>query len=383
MQLSFRRQDSDAEEMEEEISPNLKLGEIRQAVKTKLGFPEHQPCTLILERTGKKLGDSLTLKKAGVRDNDKLILSPLNTVNTYPKSEKKNDISSATEEKESPSSFNFKAFPTALMVGNMVLVTVVGSLLYLQTIQQQATINEQLEQERSQKFVQDKVDAVAVNTQVNQGYVFLSSKSGKKFTGRVTSSEIRERGNIETSGVAARINWSDGQTSSILFLNNFGVRVWEEGVEYRGKWYWGVNDDLLYVKMDEGAQYKFITSRLYAKRYQKKTRRAPPEQALINYYQTLNNYEYKSAWNSLSSRLQQSTQHHLEGYKSYIDWWTQIARIDVLSTKLVSEDGVNSTVDSRLRYFTKSGREINQTLRFYFIWDTGSNRWLINKVERL
>ena len=44
------------------------------------------------------------------------------------------------EEKESLSSFNFKAFPTALMAGSMVLIAVVGSLLYLQTLQQHQAV---------------------------------------------------------------------------------------------------------------------------------------------------------------------------------------------------------------------------------------------------
>ncbi|NET27964.1 ARC6/PARC6 family protein [Okeania sp. SIO1I7] len=76
MQVTFKIQDSDLAQMQEEVSPDLKLGEIRQAVMTRLGFPEHQPCQLILERTGEKLGDGLTLEEADVRENDKLILSP-------------------------------------------------------------------------------------------------------------------------------------------------------------------------------------------------------------------------------------------------------------------------------------------------------------------
>lgn len=43
-------------------------------------------------------------------------------------------------------------------------------------------------------------------------------------------------------------------------MNNFRVLVWEEGFEYRGKYYWGVNDNLLYVKMDGGVLYKFSKS---------------------------------------------------------------------------------------------------------------------------
>jgi len=40
-----------------------------------LGLPEHPPCKLVLERTKKELEDNLTFKEAGIKPNDKLILS--------------------------------------------------------------------------------------------------------------------------------------------------------------------------------------------------------------------------------------------------------------------------------------------------------------------
>ena len=78
MQVTFKRQNSDEEEIQE-ISPDLKLGEIRQAVQTLFGFPEHQPCQLILQRTNKPLDDSLTFQQAGIQNNDKLLLSSLSS----------------------------------------------------------------------------------------------------------------------------------------------------------------------------------------------------------------------------------------------------------------------------------------------------------------
>ncbi|GGA09548.1 hypothetical protein [Okeania sp. KiyG1] len=307
MEVIFTKNDDTAEKIID-VSPDSKVGESREVVQMLLGLPESPPYKVVLERTSKKLRDNLTFKEAGIQDNDKLILFPLNTFETYQEGEsdtyqdnqKTNDISSVTEEKESPSSFNFKVFPTAFMVGTMVLIAVVGSLLYLQTLQQQAIINEQLEQERIQR-----------------------QEAERKLEQERSQRQGAER------------------------------------------------------KLEQERTQKQIS------RTEPNLLRALPEQALRNYYQTLNNYEYQSAWNSLSSRSQRSTKAHPEGYKSYIDWWTQVARIDVLSTKLVSEDGFNSIVDSRLRYFMKSGREINQTLRFYFVWDTDSDRWLVNKVERL
>ncbi|MEB3342790.1 hypothetical protein [Okeania sp.] len=245
-----------------------------------------------------------------------------------------------------------------------------------ETVPRQETQRQQVP-EKNQKIVPEKFDPFTIETQINQGYVFLSSKSGEQYTGRIINSEIRDRQNWEESGVAAWIDWDDGQTSSILFMSNFRVGVWQTGVEYRGKWYWGNNDNLLYVKMDGGALYKFSKRRLDSQTNRQKNLRSSSEKALRNYYQNLNNYKYESAWNYLSSRMQS------EGYQSYIDWWTQVQKIEVISTKLISENRFNSTVDSRLRYITKSGREINQKLRFDLVWETSSDHWLINKVERL
>ncbi|NER97313.1 MAG: hypothetical protein F6J86_26285 [Symploca sp. SIO1B1] len=111
---------------------------------------------------------------------------------------------------------------------------------------------------------------------------------------------------------------------------------------------------------------------------------ASPEKALRDYYDTINSDKYQTAWNSLSSELQQSPTLHPEGYKSYTDWWTQVTRVDVLSTELVSADELNSTVDVNLRYLmSQSGKEVNQAVRFNFIWDQSSDRWLIDGVKRL
>lgn len=76
MQIIFKRQDNEIEKIEQEVSPDLKLVEVLQAVKTLLGF-ENKQCQFILERTGEKLESSVTFKEAGIRNNDKLILSPL------------------------------------------------------------------------------------------------------------------------------------------------------------------------------------------------------------------------------------------------------------------------------------------------------------------
>ena len=104
---------------------------------------------------------------------------------------------------------------------------------------------------------QSTFDAKAVYNGINQGDVFFTSKNGDNFVGKITKSEIRERQSLKESGVAASISWNDGVVSSILLMEDFKVRVWEEGIEYSGSWYWNTENNLLNVRMDKGSKYQF------------------------------------------------------------------------------------------------------------------------------
>ena len=111
--------------------------------------------------------------------------------------------------------------------------------------------------------------------------------------------------------------------------------------------------------------------------------RPPTEQAVRDYYGNINNNYYQRGWNSLSPQLRQNRKFHPQGYTSYTNWWNKVRRVDVLETYKVSGNPYYSTVDTRLRYLMSSNREIEQTIRFFFVWDSNTHCWLINHVERL
>ncbi|NES03977.1 MAG: hypothetical protein F6K22_14725 [Okeania sp. SIO2F4] len=111
--------------------------------------------------------------------------------------------------------------------------------------------------------------------------------------------------------------------------------------------------------------------------------RPPAEQAVRDYYGNINNNNYQTAWNYLSPQLRQNRKFHPQGYTSYTNWWNKVRRVDVLGIYRVSANPYYSTVDTRLQYLMSSNREIEQTLRFFFVWDSNTNCWLINHVERL
>lgn len=86
MQVTFKRQDANAEQTID-VLPDSKLGDSREAVQMLLGLPEHSPCKFVLERTKRELEDSLTFKEAGIKHNDKLILSSPTRQETKPPQE--------------------------------------------------------------------------------------------------------------------------------------------------------------------------------------------------------------------------------------------------------------------------------------------------------
>jgi hypothetical protein len=73
VKVIFTRKDGTAEKVID-VLPNSKLGEDREAVQMLLGLPVNPPYKFFLERTQKELKDNLTFEKAGIQENDKLIL---------------------------------------------------------------------------------------------------------------------------------------------------------------------------------------------------------------------------------------------------------------------------------------------------------------------
>ncbi|NER49427.1 MAG: hypothetical protein F6J92_22570 [Symploca sp. SIO1A3] len=108
-----------------------------------------------------------------------------------------------------------------------------------------------------------------------------------------------------------------------------------------------------------------------------------PEKEVAKYYSLINTENYRDGWYKLTVRLREEPELHPKGYDSYTEWWTQINNVDVLSTSLIEQEAQTATVDSEVRYFTQGGRQINQSLRFSFIWDSSSESWLIDRVKRL
>jgi serine/threonine protein kinase, bacterial len=110
--------------------------------------------------------------------------------------------------------------------------------------------------------------------------------------------------------------------------------------------------------------------------------RLSPEEAVQNYYATINQGKFKAAWNQLSPSLQSNRKLHPNGYLSYIDWWGgKVASINVEQVSLVEANAETATVNAQLKYVLKNGKESPSNVRFSLLWDAENNRWVVSDAR--
>ncbi len=106
--------------------------------------------------------------------------------------------------------------------------------------------------------------------------------------------------------------------------------------------------------------------------------RPSAENFVQNYYAAINGGEYQTAWNDLSANYQSNKRLHPNGYDSYIQWWgEQVEKVEVDRVNLVEADTETAIVNTRLKYFMKTGKVVPGSVRFTLSWDTDNNKWVI------
>ncbi|MFN6498888.1 MAG: protein kinase domain-containing protein [Nostoc sp. DedQUE01] len=115
---------------------------------------------------------------------------------------------------------------------------------------------------------------------------------------------------------------------------------------------------------------------------QQQINRSSPEEAVEDYYQTINNGEYQKAWDLLSSSYQNNQRLHPKGYLSYIDWWGgQVENVDVEQVSSTETNSETATVNAQLKYLLKNGKQSSSSVRFFLLWDEGNSRWVITGAK--
>ncbi|XWK90812.1 MAG: hypothetical protein U7127_12415 [Phormidium sp.] len=120
------------------------------------------------------------------------------------------------------------------------------------------------------------------------------------------------------------------------------------------------------------------------------TSKPSPEKMVQDYYFTINNRDYQTAWRRQSENFKLNTHEANKrrgepayNFTAFRNWWQkEVNWIKVESVKLVNSDNEKATVDVKLQYEKKTGKLIDDLLRLNLVWDLQSNNWLIDESSR-
>ncbi|MDY6902076.1 MAG: serine/threonine-protein kinase [Cyanobacteriota bacterium] len=106
-----------------------------------------------------------------------------------------------------------------------------------------------------------------------------------------------------------------------------------------------------------------------------------PSQAVINYYNIINNRDYRTSWNQLTSKFKREKSNN--SYSEYTNWWNQVQRVEVETARTITSTFNTATVEAKLKYQMKSDRVIPDAQRFKLVLNQVQNNWNFNDSEKL
>ncbi|MEH2131802.1 MAG: protein kinase [Nostoc sp.] len=110
--------------------------------------------------------------------------------------------------------------------------------------------------------------------------------------------------------------------------------------------------------------------------------RPTPEQAVQNYFETINKRDFQTGWNQLSPNYQNNKALHPDGYLSYIDWWGgKVQSVNVEQVSLVEATAQTATVNANIRYLMKTGKVVPASVSFFLLWDAQNSRWVVSDTK--
>jgi serine/threonine-protein kinase len=110
--------------------------------------------------------------------------------------------------------------------------------------------------------------------------------------------------------------------------------------------------------------------------------RQTPEQAVQNYFYTINKRDFQTGWNQLSPSFQNNKRLHPDGYLSYIDWWGgKVQSVDIEQVSLIEATAQTATVNAKIKYLMSTQKLIPGSVRFFLLWDAQNSRWIISDTK--
>jgi hypothetical protein len=103
-----------------------------------------------------------------------------------------------------------------------------------------------------------------------------------------------------------------------------------------------------------------------------------PEKFVKQHYEGLNQRNYERTWTDLSTDFKAIA----GGYSAYTEWWEKVANIQLISTRVVSQESNSAVIDANLQYNMKSGDTVyDNKSRIYLEWNSEEKHWdIVNKV---
>jgi hypothetical protein len=104
-----------------------------------------------------------------------------------------------------------------------------------------------------------------------------------------------------------------------------------------------------------------------------------PENLIRQYYKDINNYQYRLAWNKLPLDLQQNHNIHPQGYQSFVEFFDQMASIQVNDLTVIEQNKYDAIVSAELNCQFKNNVKSPLFLHFFLFRD--SQQWQISKIR--
>jgi hypothetical protein len=103
-----------------------------------------------------------------------------------------------------------------------------------------------------------------------------------------------------------------------------------------------------------------------------------PEQAVLDYYVNINNRNYKTTWELLSSRYRDKKS---ISFSDYTEWWDTVNEVKISDVRLISRKDNLAYIDAQLKYVMKDGDITSQDTHFSLEWRQNGNEWIFLDVR--
>ncbi len=101
--------------------------------------------------------------------------------------------------------------------------------------------------------------------------------------------------------------------------------------------------------------------------------------AIRDYYEQINQRQYSSTWNQLSSEFKRQQS---GSYEDYLAWWNSVKNVEISKVNVIETGENTALVDTQLTYSMQDGRVSQENMQVLLIWDQETQKWLIDQTNR-